>query len=125
MYKVASDNARRAVGAEAMTEDDKRAMQAAWYEWHAGVSLHIMPAINTSFGRGFEAGMAHARAASDAVIAGLRGENEVLRDLLERTIPVIETVSGDDADDWMMATALCAKIKAALAPYGANGDLLI
>ncbi len=103
-----------------MNEDDKKAMEKAWDHWKKDwehwnkattIGLSHMPI--PSFSAGFEAGMAHARGVSDAVIASLRGENEVLRDLLECTIPVLETVSDDDSEDWMMAIALCEKIKAA------------
>ncbi len=187
-----------------MTDDDKTAMQAAWYEWHAGVSLHVMPAINTSFGRGFEAGMAHARraavtsagvtqdtlenaqkrseywkaehaaankeierlkkqasayrsltkaqeeqlslhrykaeqyraavatvdserAANETLtqeIAGLRGENAVLADILRDADEVIAAIESGDVTTYSLHE-LGMAISHALEPYKANGDLLI
>lgn len=56
-----------------------------------------------------------------AEIARLTGENAVLRDLLRDCLPVLETVSDDDGEDWMIAMSLTAHIKAAL--DGQDGDL--
>ncbi|MBK8117387.1 MAG: hypothetical protein IPK44_24175 [Candidatus Accumulibacter sp.] len=49
-----------------------------------------------------------------AEIARLTGESSVLRDLLRSALPVVETVSDDDSEAWMMATDLACRIKAAI-----------
>ena len=107
-----------------MTDDDKTAMQAAWDTWHTEVSRGIRTRANAPFERGFKAGMTHARAASDAVIAGLRGENAVLADILRDADEVLRVIEADDTDEGERLEELRRAISYALAPYDANGDLL-
>jgi hypothetical protein len=107
-----------------MTDDDKNAMQAAWDTWHTEVSRGIRTRANAPFERGFKAGMTHARAASDAVIAGLRGENAVLADILRDADKVIAAIESGDVTTYSLHD-LGMAISHALEPYKANGDLLI
>ncbi len=61
-------------------------------------------------------------AAEKKIRERIAGEDAVLRDLLRDCLPVLETVSDDDGEDWMIAITLKTRIKVGL--DGHDADML-